>query len=111
MTIISFWMRTRVPFHNFICKLFKGIREKLESISQYRSIAKNKDLGFDMAKKMATDDLKALFIRLRALSNLVIRSPTFRKHIMHPEIQRWLAEAAEETEKRGTISEVRQISV
>ena len=95
-----------MPFHNFICELFKTIREKLESISHYRSIRKNRDLGFDMAEKIATEDLKAVSIGLKALSNLVSRSPTFRKHLMHPEIRRWLAGAAKETEESSTLSEV-----
>lgn len=94
-----------VPFQNFICKMFKTIYEKLESMSHYKSIAKNRDLGFDMAEKIATEDRKAVSMGLRALSNFVSRSPAFRKHLMHPGIMRWLAEAAEGTEKTNTLFE------
>ena len=66
-----------VPFHNFICKMFKGTHEKLELISKHRSTVKNEDLGFDMAVREDGEEARIV---------LGFDTPLFRRSLLRDSV-------------------------
>lgn len=79
-----------VHFHNYLWKLFSVIVANLEALKDITNIQKAE--GVDNMETEARGLLVTIQRNFYHLTNLVNKSPTFRRHISNPAIQTWLVE-------------------